>query len=449
MRLTEGLFKVFYSRAIAKGKTKQLNAALQNHLKLKDRIKEVEGDGGKKTWKKCALKGYECLAFSKPLLAEGSHQAESAIERVIHETFPSRVAESQSLADAGRPNAGRPHKKARAPTPKENRIASYSDLSNETPQQEARFSELSCNLWERFHVVTKQMRSKNPDDPALKNFGQTCRDLGARWCMFMPRNRCSSLYLHTLMMHGGQFMSYLLTQGLTIGMLENSGAERRHQIGKLHFRKSLGGGGTLYFALTGAENRSAYLTLRGLLIWQYGRDLLSYYLALDKQDAAPAPGKPRIGGWDVAVKARMGNDTDTEGVMKHMRAIRGLASSEDTNASDEGQRVHLDLTDEYLEAMEAASDETDDSMSNLINKIYPLNMDPAPAVAGQGKGGNNVGFINLALPIVLPTGEFISMIDGLDKQTGESSSEEEGSNMDKSVMSTDDDDDDGDLEMHH
>ncbi len=55
---------------------------------------------------------------------------------------------------------------------------------------------------------------------------------------------------------------------LTIGMLENSGAdsERRHEIKKAGQQCR----STQWF-----ENRSAYLTLRWLLIWQYGRDMLS------------------------------------------------------------------------------------------------------------------------------------------------------------------------------
>jgi hypothetical protein len=105
----------------------------------------------------------------------------------------------------------------------------------------------------------------------------------------MPKNRCGALYLHTITMHGGDFMEHLLPLKLTIGMLENSGAERRHQIGKLHFRKSLGGGGTRYAGMTAHQNRSAYLTLRGVLIWQYGRDLVAIEeMALSE---APTPEK--------------------------------------------------------------------------------------------------------------------------------------------------------------
>jgi uncharacterized membrane protein len=123
------------------------------------------------------------------------------------------------------------------------------------------------------------MRCRDPEREDLKDFGQNCRDLGARWCVLMPKNRCGALYLHTLMMHGGAFMAHLLPLELTIGMLENSGAERRHQIGKVHFRKSLAGGGKQYLGMASHENRTAFLTMRGVLIWQLGRDLLAQEIA--------------------------------------------------------------------------------------------------------------------------------------------------------------------------
>jgi uncharacterized membrane protein len=131
------------------------------------------------------------------------------------------------------------------------------------------------------------MRCTDPEREDLKNFGKNCRDLGARWCMMMPKNRCGALYLHTLMMHGGAFMEHLLPLKLTIGMLENSGAERRHQIGKVHFRKSLAGGGRHYLGTASNQNRTAYLTIRGVLIWQFGRDLLAQEIAKEEQGPAP------------------------------------------------------------------------------------------------------------------------------------------------------------------
>ncbi len=49
----------------------------------------------------------------------------------------------------------------------------------------------------------------------------------------LPSNRCSSFFLHTLVHHGGDFTVYSLERKLTIVMLENSGAEQRHEIGRV------------------------------------------------------------------------------------------------------------------------------------------------------------------------------------------------------------------------
>jgi hypothetical protein len=63
-------------------------------------------------------------------------------------------------------------------------------------------------------------------------------------------------YLHTL-------VEYFLELNLTIGMLENSGAERRHEIRRVQFKKALSGGGRAFRGTKAFENRSAYLTLPG------------------------------------------------------------------------------------------------------------------------------------------------------------------------------------------
>ncbi len=132
-----------------------------------------------------------------------------------------------------------------------------------------------CGLWILFNSVMLQTRCKDPSNPDLAEYGANCRDLGALWSMLLPSNRCSSFYLHTLVHHSGDFMEYCLQRKLTIGMLKNSGAERRHEIGRVPFKKALSGGGKAYQGTREYQNRSAYLTLRGLLIWQYGRDMLA------------------------------------------------------------------------------------------------------------------------------------------------------------------------------
>ncbi len=64
--------------------------------------------------------------------------------------------------------------------------------------------------------------------------------------MLLPTNHSSTFYLHALMHHCGDFMEYCLRRKLTVGMLENSGAERRHEIGRVQFKKALSGGGKAY-----------------------------------------------------------------------------------------------------------------------------------------------------------------------------------------------------------
>ena len=91
--------------------------------------------------------------------------------------------------------------------------------------------------------------------------------------MLLPSNRCSTFYLHTLVHHSGDLVAYCLRWNLTIGMLEYSGAEWRHEIGRVQLKKALSDGGdhgTLEY-----KKRSAYLTLRWHLIWQYGSNMLA------------------------------------------------------------------------------------------------------------------------------------------------------------------------------
>ena len=58
-----------------------------------------------------------------------------------------------------------------------------------------------------------------------------------------------TFYLHTLLMHviaRWGLLDYYLDKGVFLGMLENSGAERRHEIGRVMFKKLLSGWGKAY-----------------------------------------------------------------------------------------------------------------------------------------------------------------------------------------------------------
>ena len=236
MRLTESLTKVIYQRAIDGNKTEDLNRAFEEHLGLKGRFKQKQASdssagSSNKVWKRLGLKGYECFPFSKALEASDAFPAESAIERVLRVVWPSRVDAQQAQAAQAVPiqpaaapglapqappgppaqpqkaASGRGKGKTKAVSAQ---AGANANLKDQTAQEEARFIDLSCHLWRKFHVVTKQMRCKDPQDSTLRDFGKNARDLGARWCILLPRNRCNALYLHTVMMHGGAFMTYLL-----------------------------------------------------------------------------------------------------------------------------------------------------------------------------------------------------------------------------------------------
>jgi hypothetical protein len=119
------------------------------------------------------------------------------------------------------------------------------------------------------------------------------------------------------MMHARQFQESLLEIGQTIGMLENSGAERRHTIGKLQFRRTLcqavcsgrpvETNSAMYQGALACENRTAYYTLRGTLIWQFGTDRITWELAVLKKQARAAGGQRyqvdrtrQESGWDFS-----------------------------------------------------------------------------------------------------------------------------------------------------
>ena len=301
MRLSEALVKDMFGRAIESRKVERLRSAFERHLGITNKFQKSSQTNG---WNKVSLYGYECWRFGQTD-AEGV----SKIERVIKEVWPA------GDGILGKPADSKADKRCKAVTGR-NRPSRDSD-------REQRFLASYCALWQQFNLVVRQMRCKNPHDEELKNFGVNCRDLGARWCMLLPANRCSTFYLHTLMMHGGEFMEYCLERGVTVGMLENSGAERRHEIGRVMFKKSLSGGGKAYRGMRLLENRSAYLTLRGILIWQYGRDMLASMAAqaiLQGKDQEESYRGRNYSGWKTRASRQM-----EELFMKHVKRVDGHA----------------------------------------------------------------------------------------------------------------------------
>ena len=90
------------------------------------------------------------------------------------------------------------------------------------------------------------------------------------------------MYRRQLLNQAGDFMRELDQHGMCIGMMANSGAERRHEYGRRAAKKAVAGGcwRTKVPALAETKNLLAFLTLREILIWQHGTDLVSHERAL-------------------------------------------------------------------------------------------------------------------------------------------------------------------------
>jgi hypothetical protein len=155
-----------------------------------------------------------------------------------------------------------------------------------------RFVARSLDLWEQWARVVELMTERDPSKVRAKNgfetFGKECRDFIFLFQAMFHKAQCKAFYLHTLMAHAGDFMRELGKYDMCLGMMSNSGAERRHEYGLRAFKRSLCGG---CWAKTNQEiadkrNLSAYLTLREILVWQYGADLLSHEMALRAASAS-------------------------------------------------------------------------------------------------------------------------------------------------------------------
>ena len=150
----------------------------------------------------------------------------------------------------------------------------------------ARFVARSVDLWEKWARVVELMTERDPQTVRSKNgfatFGKDCRDFIFLFQAMFHKAQCKAFYLHTLMAHAGDFMRELGKYDMCLGMMSNSGAERRHEYGRRAFKRSLCGGcwAKTNKDLAEKQNLSAYLTLREILVWQYGSDLLSHEMAL-------------------------------------------------------------------------------------------------------------------------------------------------------------------------
>jgi len=147
-------------------------------------------------------------------------------------------------------------------------------------------------LWKQWSKVVELMTQRDPvkvrenvDEigrDGFQRFGKECREFCRLYQAMFHEQHCRSFYLHTLLHHAGDFMRELEKSGMCLGMMSNSGAERRHEYGRRAAKKAVAGGcwRAKVPALAEKQNWMAYLTLKEIMIWQHGTDLVSHELAL-------------------------------------------------------------------------------------------------------------------------------------------------------------------------
>jgi hypothetical protein len=131
-------------------------------------------------------------------------------------------------------------------------------------------------------------------------------------------------------------MRALQAEGFTLGMMSNSGAERRHEYGRRASRKALASNGwrkknDYYDRKT---NLIIYLTLHEVLKWDYGEDLISYIIAKRVQDGIyviPAGCKPDFS----KIKSRRASRAeDEEALLSREEALKEYDAQPDDEPPD-------------------------------------------------------------------------------------------------------------------
>ena len=243
MQITEAMFQLITQRCLKNPHViDRLNKGLIN-AGITKQFKQAAGVGGKHFYEKVTFEGHQALKLLEKNLATG----EMAVVSILKSMWPSGDADGE-------------------------------DGSEYVTGQTA--------LWEQWSKVVVLMKERNPDCVAgnqngFSRFGKECRDFCFRFQSMYHEEHCRSFYLHTLMHHAGDMMRELQEQGMCLGMMANSGAERRHEYGRHAAKKALAGGcwRKKIPELARKQNIFAYLTLREILLWQHGTDLVSHELA--------------------------------------------------------------------------------------------------------------------------------------------------------------------------
>jgi hypothetical protein len=153
-----------------------------------------------------------------------------------------------------------------------------------------KFVPRTIEVWRQWSVVVKLMSERFSDklkkdvvdgEDGFARFGKECREFIFRFQAMSTVDYSKAYYLHTLLHHAGDLMRALQKVGLTLGMMSNSAAERRHEYGRRASRKALASNGWRNKSKKYATmpNLLVYITVKEMLMWEYGSDLVSHEIA--------------------------------------------------------------------------------------------------------------------------------------------------------------------------
>jgi hypothetical protein len=261
MRVGEALLLNICNTVIAEGDkaVDNLNEAFKE-VKITRRLKKATGIGkaAGEIYEKISLLGIEVMKLLEPV--EGGNPDWMAIEVILKKLWPNGHAGTRP------------------------------ELLN--------YVERTSLLWRQWKRVVELMSERDAEvlrsNGGYATFGKECREFCTLYQIMFHESHCRSFYLHTLLAHAGDFMRELEKHDLTLGMMSNSGAERRHELGRLAFKRSLCSGAWKKRnpKLKNIRNLSVYLSFREISIWQYGMDLLSHHKARCAE--APEGQEPEI-----------------------------------------------------------------------------------------------------------------------------------------------------------
>jgi len=246
MRVTEAMFMMITQRCL---KNEHVIARLNSGLEqagICKKFSKVPGASGLHTYEKLTFEGHQALK----LLAKDDG-GKLAVARILESMWPNKNG----------------------------------DADGEGGQQ---YVPRVVDLWEQWAKVVEIMKERDPAKLRMNRdasgrdgfarFGKECREFCRRYQAMYHEQHCRSFYLHTLMHHAGDFMRELEDNGMCLGMMSNSGVERRHEYGRRAAKKALAGGcwKAKVPELAGKENVFSFLTLKEILLWQHGTDLVSH-----------------------------------------------------------------------------------------------------------------------------------------------------------------------------